>query len=54
MVARLEPTLQENGAWMYPCLFWESGVLGQVLYLEAHAVGVSATGIGCFFDDPGM
>jgi hypothetical protein len=24
------------------------------LYLEAHAVGISATGIGCFFDDPGM
>lgn len=54
MVAHLEPTLQERGAWMYPRLFWETGVLGQVLYLEAHAVGVSATGIGCFFDDPGM
>ncbi|PIN15127.1 hypothetical protein CDL12_12226 [Handroanthus impetiginosus] len=52
MVARLEPTLQERGAWMYPRLFWETGVLGQVLYLEAHAIGVSATGIGCFFDDP--
>ncbi|KAL7121131.1 hypothetical protein ACP275_02G163900 [Erythranthe tilingii] len=52
MVARLEPTLKETGAWMYPRLFWESGVLGQILYLEALAVGVSATGIGCFFDDP--
>ncbi|KAG8391645.1 hypothetical protein BUALT_Bualt01G0208900 [Buddleja alternifolia] len=52
MVARLEPTLQKSGSWMYPRLFWETGVLGQVLYLEAHAVGVSATGIGCFFDDP--
>jgi hypothetical protein len=39
---------------LYPRLFWETGVLGQVLYLEAHAVGISATGIGCFFDDPGM
>lgn len=39
---------------MYPRLFWETGVLGQVLYLEAHAAGLSATGIGCFFDDPGM
>ncbi|XP_074312593.1 uncharacterized protein LOC141648048 [Silene latifolia] len=39
---------------MYPRLFWETGVLGQVLYLEAHAVGNSATGIGCFFDDPGL
>ncbi|GFP97895.1 hypothetical protein PHJA_001933600 [Phtheirospermum japonicum] len=54
MVARVEPTLREKGAWMYPRLFWETGVLGQVLYLEAYAVGVSATGIGCFFDDPGM
>ncbi|KAG6435663.1 hypothetical protein SASPL_100538 [Salvia splendens] len=52
MVAHLEPTLRGIGAWMYPRLFWETGVLGQILYLEAHAVGVSATGIGCFFDDP--
>ncbi|XP_047315647.1 uncharacterized protein LOC124919453 [Impatiens glandulifera] len=51
MVARFEPILREKGAWMYPRLFWETGVLGQVLYLEAHAVGISATGIGCFFDD---
>lgn len=54
MIAHLEPTLYEKGSWMYPRLFWETGVLGQVLYLEAHAVGVSATGIGCFFDDPGI
>ncbi|KAJ9556503.1 hypothetical protein OSB04_011117 [Centaurea solstitialis] len=52
MVAHLEPTLRNKGVWMYPRLFWETGVLGQLLYLEAHAVGVSATGIGCFFDDP--
>ncbi|KAJ7950961.1 Nitroreductase family protein [Quillaja saponaria] len=53
MLARFQPCLREKGVWMYPRLFWETGVLGQVLYLEAHAVGVSATGIGCFFDDPG-
>ncbi|CAN0889871.1 hypothetical protein LINGRAHAP2_LOCUS16185 [Linum grandiflorum] len=52
MVARFEPALRSKGAWMYPRLFWETGVLGQVLYLEAHAIGISATGIGCFFDDP--
>ncbi|XP_077235480.1 nitroreductase family protein [Tasmannia lanceolata] len=51
MVARFEPTLHEKNVWMYPRLFWESGILGQVLYLEAHAVGISATGIGCYFDD---
>jgi uncharacterized membrane protein len=38
---------------MYPRLFWETGVIGQVLYLEAHAFGISATGIGCYFDDAG-
>ncbi|MBL9099824.1 MAG: nitroreductase [Myxococcales bacterium] len=36
----------------YRRLFWETGAIGQVLYLEAEALGVSATGIGCFFDDP--
>ncbi|KAJ1270714.1 hypothetical protein BS78_06G073100 [Paspalum vaginatum] len=51
MIARFEPVLHEKGEWMYPRLFWETGVLGQQLYLEAHAVGISATGIGCYFDD---
>ncbi|XP_062200860.1 uncharacterized protein LOC133903478 [Phragmites australis] len=51
MIARFESVLHEKGGWMYPRLFWETGVLGQVLYLEAHAVGISATGIGCYFDD---
>jgi len=52
MLAEFEGCLRERGAWWYPRLFWESGVLGQVLYLEAEAAGVRATGIGCFFDDP--
>ncbi|XP_068635103.1 uncharacterized protein [Aristolochia californica] len=51
MIARFEEALREKKAWMYPRLFWETGILGQVLYLEAHAVGISATGIGCYFDD---
>lgn len=50
MIARFE-SIKERGPWMYPRLFWESGVLGQLLYLEAHAIGISATGIGCYFDD---
>lgn len=54
MIAHFEPALHEKDVWMYPRLFWESGVLGQLLYLEAHAVGISATGIGCYFDDAGM
>jgi hypothetical protein len=52
MLAEFEGVLRERGAWWYPRLFWESGLLGQVLYLEAEAAGVRATGIGCFFDDP--
>ncbi len=52
MLAEFEGRLREGGAWWYPRLFWESGLLGQVLYLEAEAVGIRATGIGCFFDDP--
>ena len=52
MVAEFEPALRDRGAWFYRRLFWETGLIGQVLYLEAEAAGVRATGIGCFFDDP--
>ncbi|WP_447976973.1 SagB/ThcOx family dehydrogenase [Candidatus Nitrospira bockiana] len=52
MIADFERTLQQTGAWFYRRLFWETGVIGQVLYLEAEAAGLRATGIGCFFDDP--
>jgi SagB-type dehydrogenase family enzyme len=41
----------ESEAWRYRRLFWECGLLGQILYLEAEAAGVRGTGIGCFFDD---
>ncbi|HSE60582.1 MAG TPA: hypothetical protein VLA99_17905, partial [Nitrospiraceae bacterium] len=50
--AEFEEPLQTIGPWVYPRLYWECGVIGQVLYLEAEAAGVRATGIGCFFDDP--
>jgi SagB-type dehydrogenase family enzyme len=52
MIAEFERPLQYHGAWTYPRLFWESGMVGQVLYLEAEATGIRGTGIGCFFDDP--
>lgn len=52
MLAEFEGPLRLRGAWWYPRMFWEAGLLGQVLYLEAEAAGVRATGIGCFFDDP--
>ncbi len=37
--------------YIYRQLFWESGMIGQVLYLAAEACGMRGTGIGCFFDD---
>ena len=52
MIAEFEPTIDKYGPWFYRRLFWETGLIGQVLYLEAEAAGVRATGIGCFFDDP--
>ncbi len=42
----------EFGPWAYKHLFWEAGMLGQVLYLEAEAIDLQGTGIGCYFDDP--
>lgn len=50
MLAEFDRRLRQ-GAWWYPRLFWEAGLVGQVLYLEAEAAGVRGTGIGCFFDD---
>ncbi len=52
MIARVESALRERGDWFYRRLFWECGLIGQVLYLEAEAAGARATGIGCFYDDP--
>ena len=52
MIADFDHTLETHGPWAYRRLFWETGLIGQILYLEAEAAGVRATGIGCFFDDP--
>ena len=51
MLARFEPEVRDR-PWVYRELFWEAGLIGQVLYLEAEARGVRGTGIGCYFDDP--
>ncbi len=50
MLARFESVVKD-APWLYPCLFWESGLIGQILYLEAEAKGLRGTGIGCYFDD---
>ena len=52
MIADFDASLDEYGPSFYRNLFWESGVVGQMLYLEAEAAGARGTGIGCFFDDP--
>jgi SagB-type dehydrogenase family enzyme len=52
MIAEFETPIWTIGPWLYRRLFWETGIIGQVLYLEAEAAGIRATGIGCFFDDP--
>jgi hypothetical protein len=51
MIADFDRSLTEHGPSFYRHLFWEAGVIGQVLYLEAEAAGARGTGIGCFYDD---
>ena len=51
MIADFGQSIRDRGAWWYRRLFWEAGMVGQVLYLEAEVAGVRGTGIGCYFDD---
>ena len=51
LLAEYAPTLRDLGPEAWRWLHWETGLIGQVLDLEAEASGVRATGIGCFFDD---
>jgi len=50
MLAEYEDNISER-PWSYRQLYWEAGMVGQSLYLEAEAVAMRATGIGCYFDD---
>ena len=50
MIAKFKDLIA-NHPYYYRQLFWESGMIGQVLYLAAEAHGARGTGIGCFFDD---
>jgi SagB-type dehydrogenase family enzyme len=50
MLSRFDSALK-GAPWKYKTLFWEAGMIGQVLYLEAEASGLRGTGIGCYFDD---
>jgi hypothetical protein len=50
MLAEFAPTVDSIGPWAWRVLHWEAGAMGQMLYLEAEAANLRATGIGCFFD----
>ncbi len=50
MLSEFDAALAQHPA-EYRRLYWEAGMIGQTLYLEAEAAGVRGTGIGCFFDD---
>jgi SagB-type dehydrogenase family enzyme len=52
MLADFDASLETFGPSFYRHLYWETGIVGQILYLEAEAAGARATGIGCFYDDP--
>lgn len=51
MLCRFASALEERGAVGYKNLYHQCGMIGQLLYLEATSLGLSATGIGCFLDD---
>jgi hypothetical protein len=51
MIVDYQASLAVYGAPFYRDLFWEAGLVGQMLYLEAEEAGIRSTGIGCYFDD---
>ncbi len=51
MITHFNEPVTTYGAHEYKELYWECGEIGQQLYLEATALGLEATGIGCYLDD---
>jgi len=51
MLCDMASSQEKYGAIGYKNLFHQCGYIGQMLYLEATNLGLSATGIGCFHDD---
>ena len=51
MICRYSEELLTYNTHRYKELYWECGMIGQQLYLEATSLGLSGTGIGCFLDD---
>jgi hypothetical protein len=51
MLTRFREPLEVSGPGLYPWLYWETGLIGQLIYLESEARSLRATGIGCFHDE---
>ncbi|MBP7861107.1 SagB/ThcOx family dehydrogenase [bacterium] len=51
MVADFNTGMEVFGERCYRVLHHEAGHIGQHFYLTSHALGLDATGIGCFIDD---
>jgi SagB-type dehydrogenase family enzyme len=51
MIADMDRAWRLFGERGYKLVHYEAGMIGQMLYLAATALGVDATGIGCFVDD---
>ncbi len=51
MVANFNRAFHRFGERAYRYVHHEAGFIGQLLYLSATALGLEATGIGCFLDD---
>ena len=51
MITEFKEPIEHYGAHEYKELYWECGEIGQQLYLEATALELQATGIGCYLDD---
>lgn len=52
MIGDFENATRVYGDRGYRYVHFESGAIGQRMYLAAEALGLRATGIGAFFDDP--
>ena len=47
MLAEFADSLQAS-PWRFNQLYQEAGLIGQSLYIDAEALGLRGTGIGCF------
>lgn len=52
MIGDLDRAVRTYGDRGYRYVHFEAGAIGQRMYLAAEALGLGATGIGAFYDDP--